>query len=232
MTNMNRKLIFLTEMPDVGFSLKRALLKTETTTEIDVFHTESDDRSFVENLYKIRSCLPPTCVLLFLVDTSRLLEYIWGRVRVEAKSLFPVAVLGVEEKFQFLENPLNLVFKDRPCQYRYIEIPFELKQFSQNILELRSIYNDEVRISDIKNYGNPYGLLSQYAHHIKNTPNKLDIDRIKYYFSQIKYLLSYLEISGDKVKMIEKEIDNFIQNTNIDAVESLIRSIEDMQRFH
>jgi len=177
--------------------------------------------NFVSDVESFSSCTDNHFILIQVQSRREIHELVWDKIRIQLQKLSPVIIIGYQSKTVFLQEPYNLVFQERPYEYRYLSLPICLKEFFTALAQMQPIYDDLTLKSQIKRYASLEGLIATHLHHINNFIYREDLSSCKAEFNRIIPLLQ-LAGFGDISSMVEA----FDKNPSLNQANEIKKIIE------
>lgn len=177
----------------------------------------------VSEIESFSSCTNNNFILIQVQSKRKIHELLWDKIRIQWHKLSPVIIIGYQSKEDFLQEPYNLVFQERPYEYRYLSLPICLKEFFIALTQMQPIYDDLTLKSQIKRYASLEGLIETHLHHIRNCIYRNDLSSCKTEFSRIVPLLHLAGFGG-----ISSMIETFENNPSLNQASEIKKIIEEL----
>jgi len=165
--------IFVLSDKTIQWSLKMIYPYCQIVSNFEML-LESSDKDFI-------------CLQVY--SESEIQELLWNKIRLEGQKLSPVILIGFQLEGIFLSKPENLIFKERPYEYRYLSLPISLRKLLLSLTTMQPVYDKLTLKGHIKRYATIKEIVLTHLHHIKNYIYRNDLERCIVEFEKIGKLL-------------------------------------------
>ncbi len=91
-------------------------------------------------------------VVILILESNNVDTWLWGTFRKKANN--PLIIINMEDKKSFLNrNPVFSVYSD---EHAYFQIPFDLNEFINTVINLKPIHDDVTRKLIVNDYSKGY----------------------------------------------------------------------------
>lgn len=226
-----KNVVFIYEQRPFALALQRAL---RDTAEVQLFPKEKKwNLDSANTTHSTVIILDTDYEEEISEEAKEIQEWLWVIIRGKLKLRSPFICLGFEDCESFINNPLNLVFKDRRLyEYKYLKKPFLLKDLKR-ILERIEPLCDEYTITEhIQRFSGVKELVTvSYFHDLNNGIFRKDLETCKNCINNIKYLIQ--NINNENFENLKRSVCDFLQNPCLDLAKFVSKEIGNLRKeFH